>query len=108
MDIQKSKFTEYTPQQEISDEQYRSTIVKLFFKEINSNNLCVENRSVDAKQLIENPYLTLMNLLISGPNDESLEKTIPDGTIVNDIKLVGDIILIDLSKEFIENHIRRC
>lgn len=84
----KDTFSEYTPEQEISDEQFRNTVVKLYFKEINSNNLRVEPRNVDAKELIENPYLTLVNLLIQGPIDDILEKTIPDETIVNGIELV--------------------
>lgn len=99
----KNEIQEYTPQQEISDDQLRNTLVKLYFKEINSNNLRTECMNVDAKNLIENPYLTLVNLLIQGPTDEILEKTIPDGTRVNDIKLVGDMIILDLSEEFIND-----
>lgn len=101
----KDSFSEYTPEQEISDKQIRNTVVKLFFKEIGSNNLKVENRTVDAKELISNPYLSLLNMLIEGPTDDTLEKTMPDGTIINSVKLIGDVLVIDLSESFISNHI---
>lgn len=45
-----------------------------------------------------------MNLLIEGPKNEKLEKAIPEGTKVNKIELKENILRIDLSKEFIENH----
>lgn len=96
--------SEYTPQEEISDEQFRSTIVKLYFKEVASNNLRVESKSVDAKELISNPYLTLVNLLIQGPSDANLQSAIPQGTQVLNVSLSGDTIVVDLSNEFVENH----
>lgn len=94
---------EYTPQEEISDEQFRRTIVKLYFKEINSNNLVCENRSIDSKELLSNPYLVLVNLLISGPSVDGLEKIIPDGTTVNSATLNGNTAVIDLSSEFLSS-----
>lgn len=100
----KETFSEYTPEEEISDSQFRSTVVKLFFKETNSNNLRIEVRNVDAKELINNPYLTLVNLLLEGPSDELLENAIPNGTTVNSATLKGDTVLLDLSESFIANH----
>ena len=70
-------FEEYVPQQEISDEQLRHTYVKLYFIDSNSKELQYENRSIDSKELLSNPYLTLVNLLISGPKVEGLEGVIP-------------------------------
>lgn len=101
---QQDDFSEYTPQEEISDEQLRNTVVKLYFREAQSNNLRVENRSIDAKDLISNPYLTLVNLLIQGPGNNAFQKTIPDGTVVNNTSLVGDMLILDLSESFINNH----
>ena len=63
-----------------------------------------EGRLIDAKELIENPYNKLIELLIQGPNNAELSKTIPEGTKVNKIELKGDILYIDFSKEFIDNH----
>lgn len=97
-------YNEYTPQEEISDEQFRSTIVKLYFLNKSTGELEAENRSVDAKILITDPCISLLNLLIGGPENTSLSKTIPDGTKVNKVTIQGDMAIIDFSKEFIENH----
>lgn len=45
-----------------------------------------------------------MNLLIQGPKNDKLESTIPEGTKINKIELKGNVLWIDLSNEFIENH----
>lgn len=95
---------EYTAQEEISDEQLRQTIVSLYFKNKNTSELVPEGRLIDVKLLLNEPYKTLMELLIEGPKNEKLEKLIPDGTKINNIELKNDILYIDLSKEFIENH----
>lgn len=46
-----------------------------------------------------------MKLLIEGPKNEGLEKVIPEGTKINKIELKNGIIYLDLTKEFIDNHI---
>lgn len=97
-------FEEYIPEQEISDEQFRTTNVKLYFKEVNSNNLKAESKNIDAKDLISNPYITLVNLLIQGPTSLDLQATIPEGTTVNSTSLIGDTLVLDLSESFINNH----
>ena len=94
---------EYVPEQEISDEQVRRTIVKLYFKEINSDTLKCENRSIDSKELLSNPYLALVNLLIAGPTDDGLENIIPASTVVNSASLSGNTAIIDLSNSFISS-----
>ena len=93
-------FEEYVPQQEISDEQLRQTYVKLYFMSTDSKELQCENRGIDSKELLSNPYLTLVNLLISGPNVEGLENLVPTGTVVHSAILSGDSVLLDLSANF--------
>lgn len=44
-----------------------------------------------------------MNLLIEGPKNDKLEKTIPEGTKINKIERKENVLWIDVSKEFIEN-----
>ena len=95
---------EYSPQEEISDEQLRQSIVSLYFKNKENDELVPEGRLVDVKLLLNEPYKTLMEYLIEGPRNEKLEKLIPEGTVVNKVELKNDILYIDLSKEFIENH----
>lgn len=98
------KEEEYTPEQEISDEQLRQTIVSLYFQDNKTNELVAEGRLIDAKQLLSNPYKILMELLINGPKNEKMKNVIPNGTKLNNIELKKDILYIDLSKEFIDNH----
>ncbi len=98
------EITEYIPEEEISIEGLRQTIVSLYFNQKDTNMLIPEARSIDVKELVKNPYNVLVNLLIEGPKSEKLEKVIPDGTKVNKIEIKDEIIYLDLSKEFIENH----
>ena len=99
-----SGINEIIPEEEISEEQMRQTIVSLYFYNENTNSLVPEGRLIDVKELVEKPYNKLVELLIQGPNNEELSKTIPDGTRINKIELKGDTLYIDFSKEFINNH----
>ena len=99
-----SEISEIIPEEEISEEQMRQTIVSLYFYNSNTKSLVPEGRLIDVKELVEEPYKKLMELLIEGPQNESLSKTIPEGTIINKIELKGDILYLDLSKEFVDNH----
>ena len=96
-------FNEYVPAEEISDEQIRRTFVKLYFLGNESHQLQVENREIDAKELLVNPYMKLTNLLISGPNAEGLEKLIPNDTKINAVGLNGNTVVLDLSYHFTSN-----
>lgn len=100
---EKNEITEYVPEQEISEEQLRQTIVSLYYK--NENGLMPEARLVDVKELINNPYEKIINMLLEGPKNENLQKTIPEGTKINKIEKDGEILIIDFSEEFISNHI---
>ena len=95
---------EYTPQQEITDEQLRKTIVSLYFKDEQSKELVPEARLIDAKLLISDPYSLLVQMLIDGPKNQSLVSTIPLGTKLNGVKFVDGNIIVDLSSEFVKNH----
>lgn len=91
--------TEYTPEEEISQEQIRQTMVSLYFKK--EKELIPEARLIDVKELITNPYETLINMLIEGPKNEKFAKVIPDGTKVLNINKEGDTLTIDVSSEFL-------
>ena len=90
------------PEEEISDSQLRKTILTLYFK--NGNILVPEARHMDVKELINDPYYIIIKQLIDGPKNSNLEKTIPEGTTINSITKTDDNLIIDFSKEFIENH----
>lgn len=95
--------SEIIPQEEISDSQERKTMITLYFEDKTTKELTREVRVIDVKELTENPYKILVEMLINGPNNEKLNKLIPDGTRINDICIKGNIVYIDFSKEFIEN-----
>ena len=65
----------------------------------------IENLPMGVYELIENPYTTIVNLLIEGPKNENHEKTIPDGTTLLNVTLEGDVLKLDFSQEFVNNHI---
>lgn len=98
-----NEIVEYTPQQELSDDEVRKTIISLYFKNIEINSLIAEAKCIDVKDLSKEPYTYLINLLIAGPGNEKLESAIPEGTKVNSCTLQGNTLYVDLSKEFIEN-----
>lgn len=98
-----NEITEYTPQEEISDDEIRKTIISLYFKNIETNSLIAEAKCIDVKDLSKDPYTCLINLLIAGPESEKLESAIPEGTKVNSCTLKGNVVYVDLSKEFIDN-----
>ena len=98
-----NKIIEYTPVQELSDDEIRKTIISLYFKNIETNTLVAEAKCIDAKELYKEPYSYLINMLITGPENEKLESAIPEGTKINSCTLKGNTLYVDLSKEFINN-----
>ncbi len=94
---------EIYPEEEISEEQNFETEIKLFFTESTSNILIPEIRKINSKELISNPYLYVLNLLIQGPKENKYINEIPKGTKVNDIKFEKGILFIDLSEEFLNS-----
>ena len=98
-----NQITEYTPAQEFSDDEIRKTIISLYFKNIETNSLIAEAKAIDVKELYQDPYTYLINMLIAGPESEKLESAIPEGTKVNSCTLKGNTVYVDLSKEFIDN-----
>jgi len=98
-----NQLAEYTPAQEFSDDEIRKTIISLYFKNIETNSLIAEAKAIDVKELYQNPYTYLINMLITGPESEKLESAIPEGTKVNSCALKGNTVYVDLSKEFIDN-----
>lgn len=92
---------EYTPQEEIAEEQVRQTIVSLYFPSKETNELNPEARLIDIKEIINTPYERLINLLIEGPKNDKNKKIIPENTKLNKNYLEGDCIVLDFSAEFL-------
>lgn len=94
---------EYVPEEEVSDEQLRNTIISLYFINKDSGEINPEARTINTNLLIDNPYKYLLEQLMEGPKNEKLTKAIPENTKINNIELKGDTLNIDFSHEFIDN-----
>lgn len=92
---------EYTPQEEIAEEQVRQTIVSLYFPSKETDELNPEARLIDIKEIINNPYEKLINLLIEGPKNDKNKKIIPENTKLNKNYLEGDCVVLDFSAEIL-------
>ena len=101
IEVTKDEYTDYTPEQEISDEQLRQTKVNLFFKNKETGEIEVEKQSIDAKLLVDDPYTELINLLIQGPKSEELVKLIPNETMINKVTREKSVLIMDLSEHFL-------
>ena len=95
------EYQDYVPEEEISEEQMRQTKVVLYFANNETGELETEIKVVDANTLIKNPEKQIMELLIKGPQSSSLKKLIPDGMVLNDIKIEESCAIINVSKEFL-------
>ena len=92
---------EYTPEVEITDEQNRQTIVSLYFPLKETKELSPEARLVDIREIINNPYEKLFNLLLEGPKNDKAEKIIPENTKVLKTYMEEDCVVLDLSNDFL-------
>ena len=95
---------EIVPQEEISDEQLRNTLISLYFINKDSGEIEVESKLIDAKKLLNNPYEELINLWLLGPTNEKLVTNCSNETKINNIELNGDCAVIDFNKKFIEGY----
>lgn len=94
--------TEYVPQEEISNAQNRTTLLTLYFLDPSTMGIVPEVRQIDVKEIMDEPYEKIMNLLLEGSQNGNIGKTIPDGTKLNSISLENEELVIDLSKEFVD------
>lgn len=95
------EYQDYTPQEEISEEQESQTKISLYFENIETGELEAETQLINAKNLLNEPYKEMVNLLIKGPQSSNLKELIPDGTILNDIKIENGCAILNLSNEFL-------
>lgn len=95
------EYQDYIPQEEISEEQEAQTKIILYFENIETGELEAETQIIDVKQLLNEPYKEMVNLLIKGPQSSNLKKLIPDGTILNEIKIENGCAIINFSNQFL-------
>lgn len=93
-------YSEYTPEEEISTKQMRETTVSLYFVD-SSNNIKSEGKLIDSALLLQNPYKQLIELLLSGPQDNNLINVFPENTKILDAKLENNCVILNFSNEFL-------
>ncbi len=98
-----NNIVEIEPEEEITDDVVRQTKVNLYFLDNYSGILTKEERSIDSKELIDNPYKIVLDLLLAGPNTEGLISAIPEGTKLNSVNFEKGIVEVDLSEEFLKS-----
>ena len=92
---------EYIPEEEISEEQLRETIVSLYFPDVETNSVKPEARLVNVKQLIVSPYNTIIELVMEGPKNDKLRKIIPENTKLLNSSIEGECLTLDFSSELL-------
>lgn len=92
---------EYVPEEELTDEQARRTIVSLYFPAKDGKDVIPEARLVDIKEIINDPYDKLVKYLLEGPKNEKAKGVIPENAQVLKTYLEGDCVVIDFSAEIL-------
>ena len=92
---------EYTPEQEISDEQLRETILTLYFLDTGTQTLKSEGKLVDSSVLLENPYKQIVQYLLDGPSSETLQSVFPENTRIIDASIEQNCVTLNFSEEIL-------
>ena len=94
-------YMNYTPAEEISDEQSRQTTVSLYFLNPETNQLKSEGKLLNTNELLKNPYKLIVEKLIEGPTDETLKKEFPENTKIIDANISNDCVILNFSEEIL-------
>ena len=95
-----NEFLDYTPEEEISSNQMRETVVTLYFVDEN-NELKSEGRFIDSVSLLQNPYKEIVSLLLEGPKSNDLKSAFPENTQILDATIQNGQITLDFSSELL-------
>ena len=96
-----NSYMDYTPAEEISESESRQTTVLLYFLDSQTNQLKSEGKLLNSNELLKNPYKLIVEKLIEGPNDENLQKVLPENTKIIDANLSNDCVILNFSEEIL-------
>ena len=102
--VENTNINEIVPQEEIAKNQERMTLLTLYFYDTEANKIIPEVRNIDAKELLNDPYMKIMELLIEGSENSKIGKTIPEGTKLNSISINKNELTIDLNETFLSKY----
>ena len=94
-------YSNYTPEEEISEEQARETIITLYFVDKETNQIKSEGKLVNANALVKNPYKTIVEKMLEGPTDEALKSAFPENTRLIDANLTNNCVILNFSEELL-------
>lgn len=78
--------------------------IKLFFADADAASLLPEKRLIPLGSGVEADAIAIVNELIKGPQADGLFATIPPDTKVTNAFGVGDMLVLDFSRELQANH----
>ena len=93
---------EIIPSEEITDEQLRNTSVALYYINKDNGEIEVENKNIDSKKLLNNTYVEILKLWFEGTKKEKLITGCSNNVKINNIKIINNCAIVDLSEEFIK------
>ena len=94
---------EVQPEEEVPETSNYETNIKLFLIDPTSGILTGEDVVLDARELVDNPYKYIINLLINPPDSLKVESAIPKGTKINNCVINKGVLTVDLSSEFLNS-----
>ena len=94
---------EVQPEEEVPETSNYETNIKLFLIDPTSGILTGEDVVLDARELVDNPYKYIINLLINPPDSLKVESAIPKGTKINNCVMNKGVLTVDLSNDFLNS-----
>lgn len=76
--------------------------VKLYFSTKDAMYLEAEKRKIEAGK--SNKYEETINELIKGPASKELNRTIPEGVKIREVRIEGNIAYLDFNQALVANH----
>ena len=86
-------------------EQEKTVEVVLYFSGEDAMKLRTEKRMVNYETYKQNPQKVIIEELIKGPLASNLYSIIPNGTKLLSAEVKDRKVIVDLSKEFVDNHV---
>ena len=98
-----NNINEYIPEEEISDMELRKTVISLYFCNPETNSIEEEKREIDSKNLLDNPYKYLVQLLLEGPKGENFCKIFPAEITIEEAYFENGTVYLKFSSVLVEN-----
>jgi len=95
-------YSNYTPEQEISDDQLNQTSITLYFLDKETNQIKSENHSINSSELLKNPYKAIVGKLLEGTNSENFESVFPENTRLIDANITNNCVILNFSDDLLK------